>query len=122
MISPFQPGGELEHFLTFATSLAIGLLIGLERERSQAAKAGLRTFALVSMLGTLAALLSQKTNSPWLLLAGFLLVGTMTIIANLRNHEDPDPGTTTVTAILICYSLGVLVWYGDTTSLSCLRL
>lgn len=115
MISPFQPGGELEHFLTFATSLAIGLLIGLERERSQAAKAGLRTFALVSMLGTLAALLSKETNSQWLLLAGFLLVGTMTIIANLRNHEDPDPGTTTVTAILICYSLGVLVWYGDTT-------
>ena len=115
MISPLQPGGELEHFLTFATSLAIGLLIGLERERSQAARAGLRTFALVSMLGTLTALLSEKADSQWLLLAGFLLVGTMTITANLRNHEDPDPGTTTVTAIMICYSLGVLVWYGDTT-------
>ena len=92
MISPFQPGGELEHFLTFATSLAIGLLIGLERERSQATSAGLRTFALVSMLGTLTALLSQKTDTPWILFAGFLLVGAMTIIANLKNHEDADPG------------------------------
>lgn len=38
----FLQGGELEHLPKFATSLAIGLLIGLERERNLAAKAGLR--------------------------------------------------------------------------------
>jgi hypothetical protein len=43
------PEGELVYLAEFATSLAIGLLIGLERERSPAAKAGLRTFALVAM-------------------------------------------------------------------------
>ena len=41
----------------FLTSLALGLLIGLERERNPASKAGLRTFALVALLGTLASLI-----------------------------------------------------------------
>ena len=36
----FTSGNGLEHLPAFATSLAIGLLIGLERERSPAARAG----------------------------------------------------------------------------------
>ena len=45
MTLDFLQGGELEHLPQFITSLAVGLLIGLERERSPAAKAGLQTFA-----------------------------------------------------------------------------
>jgi hypothetical protein len=45
----------------FATALGIGLLIGMERERRPDASAGLRTFALVAMLGCLFALLGEKT-------------------------------------------------------------
>ena len=44
----------------FLTSLALGLLIGLERERNPASKAGLRTFALVALMGTLASLIAEK--------------------------------------------------------------
>lgn len=114
MNSAFLPGGELEHLDEFVASLAIGLLIGLERERNPAARAGLRTFALVALFGTLAAMLSQKTNSPSLLLGGLLLVGIMTIAAYLRKQgELIDPGTTTVAAILICYGLGAIIWYGQ---------
>ena len=51
-------------------SLCIGLLIGLERKRNPSAKAGLRTFALVALLGTLIALLTSKIGSPWLLPMG----------------------------------------------------
>ena len=47
----------------FAISIGIGLLIGMERERQSDSKAGLRTFALVGMLGCLCALLSQLTDS-----------------------------------------------------------
>jgi uncharacterized membrane protein YhiD involved in acid resistance len=39
-------GTELRHLPALVTSLAIGLLIGLERERHAGVKAGLRTFAL----------------------------------------------------------------------------
>lgn len=116
MNNTFLPGVELEHLAPFATSLAIGLLIGLERERSPTARAGLRTFALVSLFGTLSAMLSQKTNSPWLLFGGLLLVGTMMITAYIRHRNElPDPGTTTVAAILVCYGLGATVWYGEST-------
>ena len=41
-------------WLAIGGGLGIGLLIGLERERNPAGKAGVRTFALVSLLGTLA--------------------------------------------------------------------
>ena len=47
----------------FITSLAIGLLMGLERERRRSAKAGLRTFALVALLGTLSALLAEQADA-----------------------------------------------------------
>ena len=42
--------GLADQLRAFATSLAIGLLLGLERERRPDAKAGLRTFALVALL------------------------------------------------------------------------
>ncbi len=112
----FLQDNALFHLPHFATSLAIGLFIGLERERSPSAKAGLRTFALVALFGTLAAMLSEKTDSPWFLVAGLLIVGSMVIAAYLRTKDDSavDPGTTTVAAIVICYGLGAIVWYGDT--------
>ena len=108
---------ELFHLPHFVTSLAIGLLIGLERERSPNTRAGLRTFALVAVFGTLAAMLSEKTNAPWFLVGGMLIVGLMTIAAHVRMQPDniTDSGTTTVAAIVICYGLGAIVWYGDTT-------
>ena len=65
----------------FLTSLALGLLIGLERERNPASKAGLRTFALVALMGTLASLIADKTRSHWILAAGLVLVGLMMIAA-----------------------------------------
>lgn len=111
-ISSFQENG-IESLPLFLTSLAIGLLIGLERERNPSAKAGLRTFALVSLFGTLIALLAAKSNSPWLMIAGLLAVTAMIVAAYINTPtENNDPGTTTVAALLICYGLGVLVWFG----------
>ncbi len=113
--SLFESSGA-EHLPQFLTSLGIGLLIGLERERNPSAKAGLRTFTLVAMLGTLAAMLSERIDLPWLLAAGWLVVGAM-IIAPYTNSptEENDPGTTTVAALLMCYGLGALIWYDQAT-------
>ena len=112
----FLHGGELEYLPRFITSLAIGLLIGLERERSPAAKAGLRTFALVALFGAVAAMLSEKAASPWLLTGGLLVIGLMTIAAYMRERDEiADPGTTTVAAIVMCYGLGAMVWHGYAT-------
>ena len=95
----------------FLISLAIGLLIGLERERSPVAKAGLRTFSLVALAGTVGALLAERTGSPWALAAGLLILGGMMIAAYYRMPEQGDPGTTTIAAVVVCYGLGAMVWY-----------
>lgn len=111
-MSLLQSAG-VEPLTRFLTSFAIGLLIGLERERNPSAKAGLRTFALVAVFGTLMAMLSDKSGSPWLLIAGLLAVAGMIIAAYLNAPtEENDPGTTTVIALLLCYGLGAMIWYG----------
>lgn len=103
----------VEQLTQFLTSLAIGLLIGLERERTPSAKAGLRTFALVAVFGTLSALLSTRLDSPWVVIAGLLAVAAMIIAAYINTPtEENDPGTTTVAALLLSYGLGVMVWFG----------
>ena len=109
----FQQLSAPPHLQAFMTSLAIGLLIGLERERRSSAKAGLRTFALVALLGTLSGLLAEKTGSGWILAAGLLSVGAMIIAAYINRPDDAgDSGTTSVVAILVCYCLGAAVWFG----------
>ncbi|MEK7435604.1 MAG: MgtC/SapB family protein [Pseudomonadota bacterium] len=115
----FLESTELAPLPAFLTSLALGLLIGLERERKPASKAGLRTFALVSLLGTLTALIAGRTGSPWIIAAGLILVGLMMIAAyacdSRLGEEAADPGTTSVAAICVCYGLGVLIWLGYPT-------
>jgi uncharacterized membrane protein (DUF4010 family) len=93
--------------------LGIGLLIGLERERNPAAKAGVRTFALVSLLGTLAALAGVSVNTDWLLPAGLLAVTGMLIVAYARVGPGEDPGTTTIAAAGVAYLLGALAGLGE---------
>lgn len=97
----------------FATALGIGLLIGMERERQPDAVAGLRTFALVGLLGCLFALLADRTGSPWLLIAGLLAVTAAMVGANANApQEEEHPGFTSEIAVVVCYGLGAAVWYG----------
>lgn len=104
-------GNGVEALPQFLTSLAIGLLIGLERERNPSAKAGLRTFALVAVFGTLCALLATRLGTPLLLLGGLITVAAMIISAYFNNPtQENDPGTTTVIALVLSYCLGVMVW------------
>ena len=103
----------LAPLLAYLTSMGLGLLIGLERERNPSAKAGLRTFTLVAMAGTLSAQLAEKTHSPWMLAAGLLVMGGMMVSAYLRDSDEDDPGTTTIAAVVVCYGLGALIWYGE---------
>ena len=109
----FQQLSAPPHLQAFMTSLAIGLLVGLERERRSSAKAGLRTFALVALLGTLSGMLSEQAGAGWILAAGLLMVGATIIAAYLKQPDDAgDPGTTSVVALLVCYCRGAAVWFG----------
>jgi uncharacterized membrane protein (DUF4010 family) len=109
-------------WLAIGGGLGIGLLIGLERERNPAGKAGVRTFALVSLLGTLASLLGGYVDTAWLLPAGLLAVTGMLIVAYARVAPTEDPGTTTVAAAGVAYLLGALAGLGEATLAAALAI
>jgi len=102
----------LEHLPKFAIALVIGLLIGTERELAPTAKAGVRTFALVTLFGTLAGLLAESSQSGWIVAVGAVLVGAMMIAAYQKDGSPGESGSTTVIAVLVSYCLGAMVWYG----------
>ena len=94
-----RPEGRL------AIALAIGLVIGAERERRHVdaprATAGVRTFALVGLLGGIAALLGSAS----LLVALALVVGALAAVGYYL-RDRTDPGLTTETALVLTYCLG----------------
>jgi uncharacterized membrane protein (DUF4010 family) len=80
------------------------------------AAAGLRTFALVAMLGCLFALLGEKTGGPWLLATGLLVIAGSMIASNFSaQQEEQYRGFTSEAAIVITYALGAAVWFGYAT-------
>lgn len=83
-------------------ALAIGLLVGSERERSQASPAGVRTYALVALVGNLATLL--PTALGVLLLAGIALL----VLVSYAASRATDPGMTSEVALLATAALGAL--------------
>lgn len=95
----------------FLLSLALGLMVGIERERAFSGENrhipfGARTFALVALLGTLAAHLASPAIA--FVLAAF--IGTIAVAAYLRPPVDGhhDSGTTTEVAAVITFGLGWL--------------
>jgi len=88
----------------FLVALAIGLLLGFERERSHNRRipAGSRSFALLSLLGAVTA-----SFGPWAVVAGLAAIGALMALAYVRTNSG-DPGTTTEIAALVTYLLGAL--------------
>ena len=90
-----------------ATSLGVGLLVGIEREWSNK-DLGARTFALTALLGTTAALFS-----PALAIVSLLGVFLIVIFANARSLlVDRSLEATTSAALLLIYVLGAMVGQG----------
>jgi len=102
---------ELDHLVRLLQSLGIGLLIGLERERREEARAGVRTFALIALSGALTAFLAAEFDSAWIMAAALLVVGGGLTAAYLgRTDKLADPGTTSIAAAVVTFALGAMAW------------
>lgn len=101
-------------FLDLLIALGLGLLVGLQKERMESPIAGLRTFALVSILGAVSALVARE-NAGWVIVAGVLAVTTLMVMGNvlLMKRGEIDPGQTTEVAVVLTYLVGALTVYGQ---------
>jgi uncharacterized membrane protein (DUF4010 family) len=102
-----QPFPATEIAVKAALALALGLLVGFEREWSNK-DIGVRTFAMTSLLGLLAALLGP----PMLQIAGGAIL-ILIVFANLRGLQVTQKlEATTSVALAIIFLLGVMVGQG----------
>lgn len=101
-------------FVNFGIALGVGLLVGLQRERAASAVAGIRTFALIALLGAGAAAIAQSMGA-WIVGAGFLGVAVLAYVGNMtRAQGDESPGVTTEAAMLVIYAVGAMIVTGPT--------
>jgi len=96
--------------LELALSLGLGLLVGFQREWAAKRLAGIRTFPLVSLLGTLTAQLAQDFGG-WVLAGGFVALAGI-IWGGSRERpsgEGAEAGITTEVALLVMFVVGAVV-------------
>ena len=103
----------LDTFVRLGIALGLGLLIGLQRERTQEVVAGFRTFPLVCAMGLVAGLLSDALGG-WVVAAGLLALAAVVVVGNLAKMQagTPGPGVTTEVAVLLMFGIGAYLAVG----------
>ena len=94
-------------FQQLGLALLLGLLVGLQRERTEPSLAGIRTFPMITLLGALCAQLGTRFGD-WVMAAGLVALAAQFVVGNLARirRGDLDPGLTTEMAGLVMYCVG----------------
>ena len=101
-----------ETHIALATALAVGLLVGLERERTKVERpsssfGGVRTYPIIAMVGALATMLEPASMwLPLVALGGVFALVAISYTADVRRSQDH--GTTTELSAIATYLLGAL--------------
>lgn len=103
--------------LRFVVAIALGFLVGLEREsrgNELASKltAGVRTFTLISLFGFGCAWL-YRLNVEFIIPIGILVIGAMTLAGYLAKQKSGAIGWTSEIAALLTFFVGVLSLVAD---------
>ncbi|MBI2572485.1 MgtC/SapB family protein [Candidatus Woesearchaeota archaeon] len=110
---------ETALLLRFAIALALGLLVGLEREYARYKgrghkHAGIRTYALIAIFGSLSAYIGQSVNI-WIFVVASILLGAFVIAGYfaIAEHERKYIGATSEIAAFVVFFVGALCVYGE---------
>ncbi|HRN95925.1 MAG TPA: DUF4010 domain-containing protein [Candidatus Levybacteria bacterium] len=105
--------------LHLSLSLILGAVIGLEREINEkkitgtikrpSATAGLRSFALVSLLGSFTGILTVAGFVPFALIIAGSALALLIVFYILDTRITQDPGFTTELALLMTFTIGALL-------------
>nr|WP_296747652.1 MgtC/SapB family protein [Thioalkalivibrio sp.] len=108
----------MDQFLGLGIALAVGLLIGLERgwqrrdQEEGTRVAGIRTFALVGLLGGIWGLLANDLGPAVLAAAFGVLAIVLTVAHAVSQRENHDVGITGVIASLLAFAFGAMATLG----------
>ena len=105
------PTSEL--FQQLGISALLGLLVGSQREHAARGTAGMRTFPLITVLGTISAVLAVALGG-WVVAVGMLGIVVVLAVAHLSatRLDDATRGTTTDVAMLVMYAVGAFLVVG----------
>jgi uncharacterized membrane protein (DUF4010 family) len=100
-------------FQLLGIALGLGLLVGLQRESVASRLAGVRTFPLITILGTVCALLAGSFGG-WIIALGLLALAGLIFTGKMIEFKDrePDPGLTTEIAMLLMFGVGAYLVTG----------
>ena len=95
-------------------SLGLGLLVGMQRQSAKSKTAGIRTFPLITLTGTICGFLAKDFDG-WILAVGLIAVVALLVISNvIRPKEDRDDiGITTEMAGILMYAIGAYLVFGE---------
>lgn len=107
---------QADLFYRFGTALVIGILIGMERERAAELRAikivaGVRTIALIALIGCAGGLLSDITASPWPLVAVITIIGGLIIAAYITMRGGGATSEIAAFVALLCGALSYWEYY-----------
>jgi uncharacterized membrane protein (DUF4010 family) len=96
--------GLLDLFQRLGIALGLGLIVGLQRERSGSTLGGFRTFPLVTLFGAVCALLAE-TYTGWVIAAGLAALAAVIVVGHVENISERG-GITTEVAMLLMFVVG----------------
>jgi len=102
---------DLDLALRFAAALGLGLLLGIERERKRDAElffGGVRTFALIALLGAVGAFMERELNQGWLIIAAFVALSALVIVSYATTAARGELGITTEISSMLAFIVGAL--------------
>jgi uncharacterized membrane protein (DUF4010 family) len=100
----------------FGAALGLGMLIGLERERTRGEErtfAGVRTFSLISLLGATSAYVATQLAIPWMVGLVFVAVVALVVAAYQVTARNGSIGATTEVSVLMTFLIGSLCLWNE---------
>lgn len=101
---------------TLGISFGLGLLVGLQRQKVHNKMAGVRTFTLIAILGTMSGFLAEAFNSFFIIPLIAIGLTALLVTANVikfRKDSDSDLGQTTEVAALLMFAIGAYLVVGS---------
>lgn len=107
---------DVELAMRFGAAIGLGLLLGLERERKSDREllfGGVRTFALIALLGATGAFAQQRLGFSFLAPLALAVLGILVVVSYFVTAQRGELGMTTEISALLAFVLGVLCGLGQ---------